>query len=365
MVHVTFGLEIGGLEKLLVQYARHIAAEYQTSFICLGCDGPIGAELRNSGYEVVTLDQPSGVRPHLWWQLFRHFRRVKPDVVHSHDIRPMIYAAPAAWAAGVSRRVHTQHGRSIGDSSRQHLMVRYASRFVTDLIGVSSNVTEMTTAASWRPQMRHTVRNGIDALPYQSTRRIENPHQILCVARLSPEKGVDVLVDAMAILAHQDSRWHLNIAGDGLCRSAIKEQIERLNLDDRVTVLGSICDVAERLSETGVFVLPSHSEGVSLTLLEAMFASVPIVATAVGGTPEVIENDVTGLLVPPGDPEQMAAAISRIVQEPIEAATRVAAAANFASENFSVRTMMQRYEAIYQSGTASGNLSGTSTGAAL
>ena len=360
VVHVTFGLDIGGLEKLLVQYAAGTSPGYDVSVVCLGDDGPIGRQLRSMGLDVVTLGRPKGLRPTLWWQLWQHFRRVRPAVVHTHDIRPMIYAAPAAAAAGVPVRVHTQHGRSIGGGSRQLRLVRLASRSVTDMVGVSADVVEMTRAAMWQPRRFHTIRNGIDPSPYgrtstkqistgqTSTGQLSHHRRIVCVARLSPEKGVDVLIDAMGRLVRDHDHVHCRIAGDGVCRSDLEDQIRRLHLSDQVTLLGAIDDVAAELSGADVYVLPSRSEGVSLTLLEAMFSRVPIVATAVGGTPEVIHDGSTGRLVPPDDPDALATAIAEtLAADPYTLRQQTDHAADQAHHRFSAKSMMRRYEQIY------------------
>src|SRR5207253_10486932 len=135
---------------------------------------------------------------------------------------------------------------------------------------------------------------------------------VVMVARMSPEKDAESLVRAAALAARQLPAFRLEVAGDGACLPALKQLAAGLALGDHVRFLGEVRDVPALLARASLFVLPSQTEGISLTILEAMARGLPVVATCVGGNPEVVEDGRTGLLVPPRDPEALARGILRL-----------------------------------------------------
>ncbi|MEM9828873.1 MAG: glycosyltransferase, partial [Planctomycetota bacterium] len=174
---------------------------------------------------------------------------------------------------------------------------------------------------------------------------------VLCVARLSREKGVDVLVAAFEKVVAARPQCRLQIAGSGPEREHLQQQIQTLGLDHHITLLGSVSDVAQRMWDADLFVLPSRSEGISLTLIEAMFAELPIIATAVGGTPEVIRSRHNGLLVPPGDPQTMADAIIQLVDDADQRKHFGEQGQACAAQRFSIDAMMNAYDSVYRRGS--------------
>lgn len=352
VVHVTFGLDVGGLEKLLVEFARHHDRDrYQLSVVSLGHIGPIGEQLRGLDIPVVCMHRAEGFRPSLIGQLRRCFRRIRADVVHSHDPRPLIYAAPAAKLAGVGSIVHTQHGRAFGESGRQKWLVRQSAKMVDHFVGVSQNIAEMALDLGVVATKVSVIRNGIGSQLYNNgdavTPHAQRPY-VLCVARLSPEKGVSTLIDAAALLKRKNPQIKTMIAGDGVCRGDLEKQIEELQLGDHVKLVGQTDRVDKLLSRARVFVLPSNSEGVALTLLEAMFARVPIVATDVGGTPEVITDQRNGLLVLPRQPAAMADAILSLWDDAETSAQFSNDGFELASREFGIDGMLRQYDRLYQ-----------------
>ena len=167
------------------------------------------------------------------------------------------------------------------------------------------------------------------------------------MARLSPEKDVANLIRAAAIVRRSDPDLRIEVAGDGQCLPELRRLVAELGLEGQVLLLGEVGDVAGLLARGRLFVLPSRSEGISLTLLEAMARGLPVVATRVGGTPEVVVDGETGLLVPPGDPAALADAILRLQRDP-EAGRRMGEAGRPRVERiFDVRRMVAEYEALY------------------
>ncbi|QDT03406.1 Glycogen synthase [Rubripirellula lacrimiformis] len=354
VAHITFGLDVGGLEKLLVQFAKHADPNrYQLTVASLGQIGPIGEQLRSMDIPVVCMHRAEGFHPSLVGQLYRFFRKIRADVVHSHDPRPLIYAAPAARLARVRSIVHTQHGRVFGTSPRQQWLVRQASRMVHHFVGVSHDISDMAIDLGVNPKTVSVIQNGIggDAFESDHPRRShdERPY-VVCVARLSPEKGISTLIQAAEIMVAEHPDVQIIIAGEGPCRRELQSQIDSLGLNDTVRLIGETAQVAELLHRARAFVLPSNSEGVSLTLLEAMFAGVPIVATNVGGTPEVIQNGSNGLLVPAKDPQTMAHAMMELWNDSRLCDNLITEGYRVASTRFGIDQMLRQYEAFYESG---------------
>jgi glycosyltransferase involved in cell wall biosynthesis len=342
--HVTGCLDVGGQEKLLVEFARHAdRRRFALHFVSLAGHGPLASDLEALGWPVTALDAPRGLRPSLVLRLARHFRRA--DVVHTHNDRPLIYAAPAARLARVRRVVHTRHGRGVGISRRQRLLANLAARMSDRYVCVSTDCARLAIAQGLPATRVETMHNGIDTRHFAFTGpRPDGPAVI--VARLSPEKDIATLLRATAIVARSQPAFRLAIAGDGPCLAELRALAAELKLDERVEFLGMVRDVAGLLGRASTYVLSSLSEGVSLTLLEAMACGLPVVATRVGGTPEVV-TERTGLLVPPGDPVALAGGLVQIGTDGALAERLGRAGRRRVEELFDIRRMVADYEHMY------------------
>ncbi len=354
VVHLTFGLDVGGLEKLLVEFARYTDRErHRLTFVSLGDNGPVGEDLRRAGCPVVCMHRGQGFRPGLIPQLKRLFINTRADVVHTHDPRPLIYAAPAARLAGVKSIVHTQHGRVFGCSSRQLWMMRHAAKLVDSFACVSGDIRQLAIEHGIAAEKTVIVHNGLGSDRFEAADLEDfadaERDALLCVARLSPEKGVSTLIDAMAIAVGRLPSLKLLVAGHGPCRQLLDSQIRSRGLSQHVRLLGQVDNIPELFRNARVFVLPSNSEGISLTLLEAMLAKVPIIATNVGGTPEIITDRVTGLLVEPSKPDAMAKAIIELWEDRDLQVEMVDAASELVDTSFSIDQMLQSYQMLYHS----------------
>jgi len=188
--------------------------------------------------------------------------------------------------------------------------------------------------------------NGIDVTRF----RVGGPAgsgPVVAIGRFSPEKDFLTLVRAAAIAIRGDPSFRLEIAGDGVCMPEIKGLITKLNLNDAVRLLGQVQDIPSLLGRACAFALSSVTEGISLTIMEAMASGLPVIATRVGGNPEVVADKDTGLLVPAGDPEAMAEALLLLWHRP-EIRTAMGQAARARVEKyFDVRKMVASYEQLY------------------
>jgi glycosyltransferase involved in cell wall biosynthesis len=346
VAHITLGLEMGGQEKLLVEFARHAdRAQFALHFVSLTTRGSLARDIEAAGWPVTALEMPSGLRLRLMLRLASFFRRWQIDVVHTHDERPHIHGVVAARVARVPRVIHTRHGQALRLTRRQTALVNLAAGLTDRFVCVSEDCARRTVEHGVSRRKVCTLWNGIDLTRflYAGPSR-DGP--IVTVARLSPEKDVATLLRAAA---NPDAAGlHVEIAGAGPCLPELQRLAQELGVGERVRFLGEVRDVAALLARASVFVLPSASEGISLTLLEAMARGLPVVATRVGGNPEVVREGETGLLVPPHDPPALAAALLRVRQDP-EWGERLGKAGRRRVEQcFDVRRMVAAYEVLYQ-----------------
>ncbi len=348
VAHVALQLETGGLERLLVEFARHSdPRRFDVRFVALGARGRVAEEIESCGRPVTALRVGPGLRPSTIFRLARLFGQEHIDIVHTHNTKPLLYAGPAARLSRVAGVIHTRHGQRHGATRRQDAMFRLAGRCADRMVCVSDDALRLCRGDRVKGATLRRIWNGID-------RRLFNfagpaPHgPAVFVGRLSPEKDVATLLDAAAIAVRQVPRFRLRIAGAGPCAADLAARARELRLDAAVEFLGEVGDIPALLRRASLFVLPSRTEGLPLTVLEAMASGLPVVATRVGGTPEAVVDGVSGVLVPPGEPMSLAAALCRVYSDPAAGAQMGLAGSRRVQELFDVRTMVSQYESLYE-----------------
>lgn len=278
--------------------------------------------------------------------LGRCLRRLRPAVLHAHLSWPFAakWALLTARSVGVPAVVATAHlwvECPVGVSRRAQVAV--LGRAVDALVAVSEATAERFRALGWPAHRVRVVHNGIplgDVLPPPAAD--EGP-AVVTVARLDAQKGHAVLLDALARLPGVRAV----LVGDGPLRADLERAVVTHGLADRVTFTGFRQDVRELLGGCDAVVLPSLYEGLPLSLIEAMAAGRPVVATRVGGVPELIRDGRDGLLVPPGDAGALAQAMRALLDDPAGARTRAASARRRVQEHFSREAMLAGYEDVY------------------
>jgi len=347
IAHVTAQLEMGGMEKLLVEFARHTDRHaFDLHFVCLGPRGKLADDIEAQGWKVTSLNQSPGLRLGLVFKLTRLFRRLGVDVVHTHNTKSFLYACPAARLARVGKVIHTRHGQRYGASRRETMVFRWLSRMADGVVCVSHDSANLSVVEGILPDKIQAIWNGIDSNRFHYTGpRTDGP--VVMVSRLRPEKDIETLLRAASLVVREYPSFRLEIAGDGLLLGDLRCLAEKLGLEGKVRFLGEVQDIPALLAQASLFVLPSLTEGLSLTLLEAMARGLPVVATRVGGNPEVVVDGTTGLLVKAADAEELAAAMLRLLRTPEEGHRMGLAGRKRIEEYFDVRRMIADYQNLY------------------
>lgn len=339
--------ETGGAQTYVSTLVPALVGRYVVTVAAYGA-GPLQTTVTQAGAAFVPLRHVR--RPMSAWrdllgllELVVLVRRARPHIVHANSSKAGVLGRVAAWIAGAPVRIFTVHGWAFNASSGpRSLVYRWAERLVrritTATICVSETERRAGLAAGTCDERRTVViRNGIDVTARPVARPETSPPRIVAVGRLQAPKDVLCLVRALAKLEQRS--FSVLVVGDGPDRPAIEAEVQRLALTRVVHLAGRRDDVAEILAASQVFVLSTRSEGLPFSVLEAMAAGLPVVASRVGGLPEVVVEGETGVLVTPDAPGELAAAIAQLLDDPalrgrLGSAGRALAQAEFAVEPF-------------------------------
>lgn len=348
--HVSLGLTTGGLERLMVDLVRFRDRErVELMCVALHRTGQAADDIRRLGVEVVELDaERRGLgRWALVNALARELRARQIDVVHTHNAHPHTYGTLAAKMAGVPVVIHTRHGQRFGRGFRSRLQFRVVSWGVDRIVAVSDDAARLCVREDGcTPSKVMRIWNGIDIDRFAY--RGPSPHgHAISVARLSAEKDFPTLLRAVKQALPEIPNFRLTVVGNGPEWEKLQALTRELSLEAHVTWLGERHDVHALLPEAGFFVTSSLTEGVSLTLLEAMAVGLPILATAVGGNPEVVEQGVTGELVPANDVAALARGLVGMCRSAERWPAYGRAGRDRVERFFQARQMTHAYEALY------------------
>ena len=349
VVHISLGMNLGGMEKLLVEFARLTDRQrYALTFVSLQHRGELADEIESHQCPVISLDKPEGLRPAIVVRLARKLRKIKPDVVHTHNTAGYVYGVAAAAIAGVPRIIHTRHGQRFQSSRRQTILFRGLSGLVDHVVSVSSDGRQLSIDEGIAATKATTILNGVDLQKFDLC--VDRPiGRVAVVARLVPEKDIASLIKAIDIMIRQGAEVSLDVMfGDGNERQKLEMLSQSLGRGDRIRFHGSRDDIFTVLSNTSIFVLPSITEGISMTLLEAMATGLPVVACHVGGNPEVVKNGETGFLVAPNQPQALADALLKLHHNPSLAKQFGSNGRARVEAKFCARKMVTAYESLYR-----------------
>lgn len=291
--------------------------------------------------------------------------RQRIDILHTHLFEPSVIGLAAGVLASTPLRVMTRHYSDYHTRIQKHWHIRLdqlCTRLSHAVIAVSRHTAEHMIDTEGAPQAKvNAVLNGIDFNrlrlsspdPRSQVRRElgvdDDCHLVLVAARLHPEKGYPQLFDAIARLRQQSrSRLLVLVAGTGPLQNEYRARIEALGCGDMVRFLGFRSDLPDLMAAADLFVLPSVAEAFGLVLAEALYLGTPVVATRVGGIPEIIDDGVDGILVPPADSAALAKAIAELLDDAPRRKRMAGAGRDRIRQRFSFEDMVRTYERLYE-----------------
>ncbi len=367
VVHVIHRLAIGGLENGLVNLLNHgLASRYRHAIICMTGFTDFRDRIEDANVEVFAIHRKEGRDWGAQWRLFELIRRLKPDIVHSRGLSGLDSLLPAL-INGVPARIHGEHGRDMGDldgSNRKGQWIRRLHRpLVSHYIALSRDLESYLETKVGVPSQRITqIYNGVnchDFRPASGERELlpetdfapKGAFVIGTVGRMQPVKDqvnlTRAFIHLVAILPQEKSRLRLVMVGDGSLRAECEALLTQAGLRHLAWLPGARDDVAALMRGMDIFVLSSLAEGISNTILEAMASGLPTIATAVGGNPELVEDGVTGSLVPAANPIALAEAIKPYVIDGELALHHGHASRRTAQARFSMEAMVNSYMQVY------------------
>lgn len=373
VLHVIFRLAVGGLENGLLNLINEMPKDrYRHVIVCYSDYTNFIKRLRGDDVEVFALHKKEGLDLGVYKRFYSLVKQLKPDIVHTRNLGALEYAF-IAKLAGV-KVVHGEHGRGVTELSgevKRYIYFRRSSRLVVDkYIALSRDLENWLVEKINLPHYKLSqIYNGVDADLFRvyktdlATAQYTHPNSqgdnglvekfsIGTVGRLQSEKNQETLIRAFKYLldsCNHSNRYQLELlmVGDGPDRSKLESLVVKLGLKGCVRFMGSRDDIPRLLNQIDIFVLPSINEGISNTILEAMASGLPVVATAVGGNPELVVEGKTGYLVPSADPQSMAVAIQTYLEQPELISKHGLAGRKRVEETFSMAAMVNAYMKVY------------------
>jgi glycosyltransferase involved in cell wall biosynthesis/peptidoglycan/xylan/chitin deacetylase (PgdA/CDA1 family) len=366
---------VGGTERHLVNLSRALdRSVFDLQLACMNRSGPFLKEFEEqdipiSEYPVRNLYGAGSVRQRLRFAGELTSRRVA--IVHSYNFHSNVFAIPAARLARTPVVLASIRDTGSHLSPAKRRAQRQICRLADRVLVNADAIRRQLVSEGYADSKIRVIHNGIDLDRFADLDRHAAPPLrrelglpdgsplVALLARLDPVKRIEDFIDAAALVAARVDEARFLIVGDDIVaanrpgsretdyRSRLIHQVDRLGLTGRLILTGTRLDVAHFLSQVAVSVLPSSSEGLSNTILESMAAGVPVVATAVGGTPEIVDDGVTGLLVPPREPAALAQAILKLLEQPELARRLGGAGREKVQRSFNLRRMVTETERLY------------------
>lgn len=367
IAHVIHHLGTGGMENGLVNLINHMPpGRYRHAIICLQGSTGFRQRIRRDDVEIYDVAQRDGHDLGAYWRLYKILRGLQPDILHTRNLSALESQMVGA-AARIRARVHGEHGRDVydlhGKSRKYNLLRRVMQALVGHYIAVSRDLADWLVETVGVPRRKVTqIYNGVDSVkfhPQSGARAAIGPSGfagdgaivIGSVGRLARVKDYPTLLRAfhrlLAMHPASGAPLRLVLVGDGPTRAACEHLVETLGLRAQVWLAGDRDDVPELMRGMDLFVLPSLGEGISNTILEAMASGLPVIATAVGGNPELVLPGQTGTLVPPADAEQMAQALLDFANDPARMRQAGKLARAEVEKRFSMEAMVEGYLRVY------------------
>ena len=376
IAHVLFRLGTGGLENGVVNLINTMPDDnYRHAVICMTDYTDFRNRIKKDAVQVYCLNKKPGQDFAVYVRLWRLLREIKPDILHTRNLSAL-EAQLSGLLAGIKHRIHGEHGRDLDDvdgTNPRYVMLRRLFRPVVQrYVPMSKDLENWLIKQINVPAQKITqVYNGVDLSRFKLSDdkpiallppdfRSKDLMLIGTVGRLDPVKDQITLVQAFIHLLKLDpaakNKVRLIVVGAGALQPQLQALSRDAGVDDLIWFAGERQDVADIMQTLDLFVLPSINEGISNTILEAMATALPVIATDVGGNPELVINDQTGYLVPKQNPAAMAAAFKHYLDNPALLAIHGQAGRARCVSTFSLNRMISDYVTIYDNLLGNKNL---------
>ena len=338
-------LDHGGEENLVYNLMPAFKEFGLDPWVITFQQGALDTRLKEKGVGLICLHQHS--KASRIPALINHLKELAPKIIHTRLFSAGFWGRISACLSGSAAVINTHPGYTFGKKKWKRLPIEKALTMVTDrTVCVSKAVRDhLVSSGGMSPEKMVVIPNGIDVTPFESypPREATLPASLITVARLARVKGHDILLKALPFI--NDLVRELIIVGDGPEASTLHKLAAELNVESKVRFLGTRDDIPELLAQSNLFVAPSRSEGLPVATLEAMAASTPVVATAVGGAVEVVQG--VGWLVQPEDPKALAKVIKHALTNREETAWRATRARNRVRDRYDFKQMINAYVQLY------------------
>ena len=370
VVHLIYKLDFGGLETLLVECVNRMPTEkYRHAIVCLTDYTEFSKKITRADVEIFSLNKKPGLGLDTHIAIWKLFRKLKPGILHTYNLSAIEYSV-AATLAGVPVRVHAEHGRDASDPEgknwKHNLLRRLLIPFVDYFVPVSKDLQQWLRSRIHVPDAKNLlINNGVDTRQFATGKRNdirsdrlkkesgfpEDAFVIGTVGRIQDVKNHAGLIDAFIrlreLLPEQKQRLRLAIIGDGPLLSTLRAKVQDAGIAELVWLPGAREDIADVMPFFSLFAMTSIAEGTPVVILEAMASGLPVVATKVGGIPEVVIDNQTGKLVNAADPNAFAQALSAYLLAPEILAQQGAAGRQRVEEIYSIEAMLGSYAGLY------------------
>jgi len=351
VVYIIGALGCGGAERLLYDLCRKLDKEkFSVSVIVLqGENNVLVKQFEEAGIKLKIFNKKGPFDFAIVKKVAAYLRGVNPDIVHTHLFAADFWGGMAAKQAGVPKIISTKHD-ILSEGFLRNFLGRQKRRSFDQVIAISDAIRDFLIEKEKIDLNNVTlIHNGVDVNKFY----IESPNLfqkdpliIGCVGRLSKEKGQKHLIRACRFLKNWE--WRLLLVGDGPMRKELEQLALFLGIEDKVQFVGQVESVTEYLEKMDVFVLPSVSEGLGLAVLEAALAGRFVIATEVGGVPEIVKNKETGLLFRPKNIEALVSHLNWVDSHHEEARKMAKRLQKEVLEKFDINKVVKKYESVYE-----------------
>jgi glycosyltransferase involved in cell wall biosynthesis len=354
IVFLLTSFDVGGTERQMVELIHRLdRSQFEVHLGCFHQRGALEGRAREgvaslASFPIHGFHRPATVAQ--WFAFARWCRRIGARIVHTCEFYSNVFGLPAATFAGVDVRIGNRRELVTPDKSSAQLACQRLAYSTAHVVVANSSAAAAQLRREGVPAHKiRTIPNGVDFDAFARSREPRPLRRIVMVANLRAEKGHDTLIQAAPAILERHPDVEFWIVGDGPLRGVLEQDVAERGLGSRFVFHGQRQDVPALLAESDLFVLPSRTEAAPNSVLEAMAAGLPCVATRVGGIPEFVDDGVTGRLIHPDQPRALASALLDLIEHPDMSADLGRAARHHVQQQFSFDRMVAGFEALYHS----------------